>query len=448
MACCTLILGVLCFVQFYLIRNTYNLTRDKYYQDVREAIGSVTAPPLSDSIYNRSLVALRQTLQRYRHGSLQRQDLYRVFARANDSLNHASNKVLRERMAAHPLLQGVFYKYQFDEIILYTGNRADTVLTDTDAPFVFMGESFNRANMIQIGYGAQIASLYRGIATDSSSTFRVMHHQFIDISQWKRVVWVRMAGILVLATGLIVAVIVLFYSVFRTMLRQKKIADIKTDFANNVTHELKTPLSSLGIIIKSLSLPEARQNTTLFEELLQALARQHAKLQHTTDSVLESSMLPQVPVRPGAVSLPALIHQLVIDFNSTSHTIQVLADKTERLVRTDRDKLQTILYNLLDNAVKYSDAGSEIRLHAYAAGKDYVIEIHDQGKGIPSQEQPRIFGQFYRVPEGNRHTAKGLGLGLYLSTIAATQLGGSITVQSIVGKGSTFTLKFPLHEEV
>jgi two-component system phosphate regulon sensor histidine kinase PhoR len=134
------------------------------------------------------------------------------------------------------------------------------------------------------------------------------------------------------------------------------------------------------------------------------------------------------------------------DLKLAAHTLEVLIDPMSRRLEAHLPSLEKALNNLIDNAVKYSAEGTVISLKAYADGDNYFISVSDQGPGIASRYQNHIFEKFCRIPEQNRHTVKGLGLGLYISRAAIEQSGGSLNLTSSQGQGCTFTIKFPLHE--
>lgn len=253
-----------------------------------------------------------------------------------------------------------------------------------------------------------------------------------------------MAGIYFLAILLILAVIVLFYLVFRAMIRQKKLAGIKTDFANNITHELKTPLTSVGLVLKSLDRPEVQGDKQKTAELLATLKRQHEKIQQTVDFVLESAMEAHPEIHKQATDIAAYLQNYVDDLRIADHLLEPNVIPATQPVITNTQLLDKILNNLVENAVKYSPVGSVIILKGYPSGLHYFIEVADQGPGIASDHQVNLFDKFFRVPEDNKHTVKGLGLGLYLSRKAAIAMGANLNLKSTSGAGCVFTLELPL----
>lgn len=354
---------------------------------------------------------------------------------------------MQQQIASQPNLKNIRFKSQYDEIKITYGNHLEKILTDSDPPFVFTGPSFNTANTLLISNGSNTLSDEVKIPGNGQNVqlikLDINRSQYIDISSWKQEVWKRMAWVFILAVLLILAVIILYFIAFNTMIRQKKLADIKTDFANNITHELKTPLSSVNLILKSLEREEVRVNKSRTDELIYFLRRQFNKIQGIVDSVLESAMVTQLEIRKENIDITEYLNEYVKDVWIEAHHFVSHINAAGLVINTNTEVVDKILCNLIENAAKYSPAGSQITMTGFTRGKYYLIEIADQGPGIADEDQPFIFEKFFRVTEHNRHNVKGLGLGLYLSKQAAASLGANLSLKSKIGQGSVFTLELP-----
>ncbi len=446
LAGCLLIVVILSGIQFYLVRNTYELTKRQYYAEVREAIDSLSQP-FTDSANSRAMRLLKDQLPFYDNTG-KNEFLHKVVSaiRVEKKQDDSSFHTL---IRSNALLSGVGFNMNYRQIILVKNGISDTLLKTTDAPLVILGDDKAVREELSIGAGVQVTGLsdLKDVRAGSSlDRLEVKYTKLADISGWKQQVWKRMTGVFLLAIGLIAALIFLFYQVFRTLLKQKRIADITTDFANNMTHELKTPLSSIAIIIKSLKKETIRHQPEMIDELVNSLDRQHHKLQELTDQVLETALAEEGSSKPEPVGMPEFLQQTLLDFKNDTHRVESSIDKTPRLLKTDPRLLNSILENLLDNAAKYSEPGTTILLKSYTDARNYIIEISDQGRGITAEEQTRIFEKFYRVPEKDLHSVKGMGLGLYLCRARTGILGGTLSVRSRLGEGSTFIVKIPLRE--
>ncbi|SDE94359.1 His Kinase A (phospho-acceptor) domain-containing protein [Mucilaginibacter pineti] len=449
---CVLIVSMLSLIQFYLVKNTYQLTREQYYAAVKSEMNRIIHTPLVAASEEKTAAHLKQTIFLYTIGQINRKDFLKEATIQNDSVTRAANQYFDSIAANNPLLKGTHYQSRYDEIVLNRNGKEDTLLKHGTKHYVYIGQSGFTADNLLLNNNASQSIERTHTKEAGKSNFDINYtinlegSRYLDVSVWKQVVLRRMFGMFLLAAGLLIAVILLFYQVFRTMLKQKKIAEIQTDFANNITHELKTPLSSVSVILKTLERREIRQNPALLNELLQSLQRQQTKINDTVDSVLESMMQTDPVVEKTNVNITDYLLRYTNDLLLASHSLTIDIQPDGQMIKTHLSTLEKALNNLVDNAVKYSPEGSPIIIEAGASQYDYLINITDQGCGIELEEQSRIFDKFYRIPEQNRHTVKGLGLGLYISNQAINQLGGSLTLKSRPGEGSTFTIRLPIYE--
>ncbi|SMC78511.1 sensor histidine kinase [Moheibacter sediminis] len=441
---CFLILGGLISIQYYLIRNTYQLTSETYVNDVKKEIAPVVEAPELDSLEDHFMERVKKLCLQQSQDSISMAEFKRSIYYTADSIRRLSDNFLQSQVSDYPILNEIKLRIQLTQIIFDSNGVYDTLLKIKDKPIVFIGKSFeNKAFNINIGTSHSSVDLENDSIKNGIKYF-YKHTQTadIDISNFQQKVWGKMMWMLIAAVGLILAVIFLFFWMYRSLIKQKKIAEIKTDFANNITHELKTPMASLALIIKSLKNEEINQDAEKRMELIQALERQNKRIQNITDRVLESSMNYQNELKKE--NIVQFLKETSSDFNSETHSFKTDINPEEFYAKTDLSQLERVIQNVLENAQKYSPKNSEILLKSYENNSEYIIEIHDQGKGIPANEQTKIFDKFHRVSEGNQHNIKGLGLGLYLSKQIMKSLGGTISVKSKLGEGSTFILKIPV----
>ena len=259
----------------------------------------------------------------------------------------------------------------------------------------------------------------------------------------------QMAGIL--TTSLIILLILGFSYLIRTILRQKTLEEMKSDFTNNITHELKTPIAVAYAATDALLNFHQADNPTKRERYLRICQEQLQHLSGLVEQILSMSMerrktfrLHLEEVRLKEI-LPPLIeqHKLKAD-KPVRISLQITPE--ELTVTADRTHLTNMLSNLLDNAVKYSLEHADIAVSCRLCqeNEETYIEIcvSDCGIGIARECLPHIFDKFYRVPTGNRHEVKGYGLGLFYVKTMIEKHGGTIHVTSEPGKGSRFTLQF------
>jgi two-component system, OmpR family, phosphate regulon sensor histidine kinase PhoR len=447
---CIIIVGLFSYIQFYLVLNTYQLTKDKYYAEVKKETSKIADLPVINALEDKAFENLKHSVILYSNNQLNKTSFLKTLKTLNDSVREEANVYLKKAFAKKAVLNGIRYKLQYDQIIVEANGNANVLMPLTDSPLIIIGSSFHTNNTILLNQASTVSLINVQISNEgdktTSKTLRlsVRQSQYIDVSDWRTIVFERMAGIFILATILIVAVILLFYFVFSAMIKQKKIAQVKTDFANNITHELKTPLSSVNVILKSLEKKEIQQNQVAFNELLNTLTRQHIKINSIVDSVLESALSSDLNPEKSKIEISAYLKQYLGDLKLENHQLSSAIEDRKTYIFTNAASLEKALNNLVENAVKYSDVGTTITFKSYGTAHEYVIEVSDQGPGIPLQYQNNIFEKFFRIGGNNLHEVKGLGLGLYLSKQAIIQLGGTITLVSKPEQGCTFSIKLPL----
>lgn len=441
---CTIILLGLFSIQYYLVRNTYELISQTYITNIKKEISPVIDSPEMDSIESQVVDELKILCLNRVKDSITVKEFHSKINKIAERGREKSQSYLKSQFKDYPLLKEIKIRIQVEQILFETNNIYDTLLKSTDKPIIILGETSN-GKAFQISSGITQSSIEREKdSINAEINYFYKHHQStcIDISNFQSKIWEKMKWILIAAVILILFVIFLFFWMYRSLIKQKKIAELKTDFANNISHELKTPVSSLSLAIKSLKIEEINQNPQKLKELIAALERQSNRIQSLTEKVLESS--DEYKIQLQKMDIILFLKGIISDFKSDRHTLKSELEPTNLFLNTDYYLLERVLQNLLENAQKYSPNASEIKLKSHIYNSEFIVEISDNGMGISPKEQGKIFDKFYRIPEGNRHNIKGLGLGLFLSKNIMESLGGSITVNSKLGKGSTFILKIPI----
>jgi signal transduction histidine kinase len=266
-----------------------------------------------------------------------------------------------------------------------------------------------------------------------------------SINDWQRNILGQMTGLLFFSVILLGFVMLLFYFSIKNLIKQKKIADMQTDFINNITHEFNTPLATLSVAVSTIKgQPELRSNS-IINNAVQGIERQHIRLKKLIDQVMtHTADVRQLVLKKGNISITHFLLQIIADFRATNSGTELIErlQKEDVIIPVDSFYLTTAISNILENAIKYG--GTKLIITAAVEGSFYQIAIFDNGIGIAQIEQEKIFEKFYRVEKGDIHTVKGLGLGLFYSQQLIAAHGGRIKVQSIPDKGSTFTIILPL----
>lgn len=233
----------------------------------------------------------------------------------------------------------------------------------------------------------------------------------------------------------------------RVIWRQKQLDDIKNDFINNMTHELKTPISILKTTHEALLHFGEVSDMEKTIRYLQANTEELIQLENNVERILQIASYEAGNRKPTHenIELEKLIRAVIQRFAvNPAYEIVLKYDLPERIVTSDKYAIETILINLLDNAIKYSgEVNNMIVVIVSTLENGWQLSVTDNGEGIHAKQLPFIFDKFFRVPTGNLHNVKGFGLGLSYVREVVSSLEGSIQVQSKSGIGTTFTIQFP-----
>jgi two-component system, OmpR family, phosphate regulon sensor histidine kinase PhoR len=266
---------------------------------------------------------------------------------------------------------------------------------------------------------------------------------YFDVENWKTPLMGKLFGLILFSCALVLGVIALFYTAIRNIIKQKRIADLKTDFVNNITHEFNTPLATLNIAIATLTRlkqdpdPQASQ-------ALSTIERQGRRLQSLVKQAVEFSKPgAEIGIKKTQVNSREFIENLIADFSHGHEAVEINLEQNQDVIfYTDTAMLTTAIQAILDNAAKYG--GTELHIRTRADETYFSISLTDNGKGMPQAKLKMIFEKFYRIRSGNTHDTKGLGLGLYYARQIIEAHQGRIEVKSSPGEGATFHVLIPL----
>jgi two-component system phosphate regulon sensor histidine kinase PhoR len=244
-----------------------------------------------------------------------------------------------------------------------------------------------------------------------------------------------------------------FLLLYRNLLKQKRLAELKSNFISNITHELKTPIATVNVAIEALRNFGGIQDPEKTREYLDISASELQRLSLLVDKILKLSMFEnrEIKLSKEEFDLKELIQEVIstLKFRFERHNASMNFTTEGETFIIDGDKLHltSVIYNLLDNALKYSKENPVIHIYLSARRENILeLKIADNGIGIAREYQSKIFDKFFRVPTNNRHDVKGYGLGLsYVSEIIKRHM-GFIRVESELGKGSTFIAIIPVRE--
>lgn len=247
--------------------------------------------------------------------------------------------------------------------------------------------------------------------------------------------------------------LIVFVFTIITAFRQKKLTEMKNDFINNMTHEFKTPISSISLAAQMLEDQSVRKSPAMLQRISTVITSETRRLRFQVEKVLQMSMFEgrKATIKLTDVDANSVIFNIVNTFKLTVEkyggSIEANLDAMDAIIEVDEMHFTNVIFNLLDNAVKYRREDVPLKLTVTSRDLDnehLEVTVADNGIGISREDQKRIFDKFFRVNTGNRHDVKGFGLGLAYVHKMVTELGGTIAVESHLNQGTKFIIILPL----
>jgi two-component system phosphate regulon sensor histidine kinase PhoR len=339
-----------------------------------------------------------------------------------DTLKHIIQSALENK--------GIFIPFEFS--LKKTSNTAKTEIVSQSSKF----------DSTKTSYRSDLSA---------NKVFKTHNFLFLQFPQSGNVVFKQMKNILILSLVFAMMIIVVFYITLKTILKQKRLSDIKNDFINNMTHELKTPIATISLAVDALNNPLIKNNEQKFDQYTAILKEENQKLNAHVEHVLQVALLDkgELQLHKTTLNLNAVIRAAI-----HSHNLQVNEKKasvifdppTDIMMTADEFHLLNVFNNLLDNALKYSKDKCIVQISVNHTDTEVTVKIKDNGIGIEPELHKRIFEKFYRVQGGNLHDVKGFGLGLSYVKSIIEKHHGTIELYSELNKGSEFIIKLPVYE--
>ena len=405
------VLGII-FIQMSWIKNAIDLRKQQQDQDIAHGINQI-----KESFYDRFAV---------KNGLTFNDENSRMYYMKDFSANLLTEEEIRQIVEQSLHKANVHNKY--DYVIL------DIFRNPIRSSKGFKNEYIPNAVNIQI-------------TTENSPFKENLLLYFFEVINYvlHQLGWVIAASIL-----FTVVIISAFWLTVRTMFTQKKLSEIKSDFINNMTHELKTPLATISLAIDALTNEKVIHDTTKIKYYSGMIKEENRRMNKQVEKILQAARIERQEI---SLNLQELDVHEIIRKVAENLELQIL-EKHGRLalslsaqnhkVKADDVHFSNIIFNLLDNAIKYSTEAPKIEVETLMQGNSIFIKVKDNGIGMNKETQSRIFEKFYRAHTGNIHNVKGFGLGLSYVKAMVEAHNGKIKVESAVGKGSIFTVSMPL----
>lgn len=271
---------------------------------------------------------------------------------------------------------------------------------------------------------------------------------FLNIRPEKKSVLMKIGAQIIFALFTFCITLSAFIFSYQTIKKQRRLTLLKNDLISNISHELKTPIATVKVALEALDRFKASEDSEKRKEYLEISKNEVDRLALLVENVLKTSARDDEQIlQLEKISLKELIDEILrtmkVQFEKTGASIQFESQVTQSFIMADRLHMTSILYNLLDNALKYSVGKPDIKLELSQTSDHIILSVVDHGKGIPKIYLSKIFEKFFRVPTGDVHNIKGYGLGLSYVSDVVRRHKGTIKVQSTLGKGSEFIINFP-----
>ena len=342
--------------------------------------------------------------------------------------------------------QGFFTRDELKKII-----EGVLIENNIKQPFEFCIEDiFKNTVFSSDGFKMQDISSANTISLTGDQSSVHQETLFLIIPEDRGVVIKQMWSI-ILASILFTSIIILAFAVtVRTLFNQKKLSEIKSDFINNMTHELKTPLATISLAIDALTNEKVIHDADKIKIYSSMIKEENKRMNKQVEKILQAARLEKEEIKLSLQKLDAhkvinkVADNLALQIQEKSGVLDLKLNATNSFIEADEVHFSNIIFNLLDNAMKYSDKPPYILVETFKHGNGMLsIKVKDNGIGMDKETQSRIFEKFYRAHTGNLHNVKGFGLGLSYVKAIVDAHNGRIKVESAPGKGSTFTITLP-----
>ncbi|HEY2726597.1 MAG TPA: HAMP domain-containing sensor histidine kinase, partial [Parafilimonas sp.] len=274
---------------------------------------------------------------------------------------------------------------------------------------------------------------------------------FIIIPDFKTQVWQSLTWMIVFSALFTLIIIAAFYITVRTLLNQKKMSEIKSDFINNMTHEFKTPLATISLAVDALKNEKVIGDRTKWQYFNNIIKDENKRMNKHVETILQAALMEKQEFRLNITPihihelLPRIAENFQLQLQEKTGRAEFLLNAADDVIKVDEVHFTNIISNLIDNAIKYSKENLVIKLITHRTAKYFIIQVQDNGIGMSKETVKRVVEKFYRAHTGNIHNVKGFGLGMsYVKSVVDAHK-GKIKVESTLGKGSTFTIEIPLN---
>lgn len=337
--------------------------------------------------------------------------------------------------------QGIDLKYEYG---VYSNDQKSYIIVNGNY-VVSVGDTTKSSNVAALN--PLLKAEYR--VSLFANEFTEPGHLNLYFPNKTRFLWSSVFPILLSSTLFTALILFCFSYTVYIIFRQKKVSEMKTDFINNMTHEFKTPIATISLASDSVLSPNVISDENKIKRFMGIIKQENLRMLSQVEKVLQMGQIERndLNLKTGEIDLHTLIADAVVNaglkIQAKGGSILTDLKAGNPVVLADHTHIGSVINNLLDNAEKYTPDDPVITVSTRDDKSGVYVSVKDNGIGISKDAQKHIFEKFYRVPTGNVHNVKGFGLGLSYVKAMVEAHGGSISVKSDVGKGSTFTVFLP-----
>jgi two-component system, OmpR family, phosphate regulon sensor histidine kinase PhoR len=409
------VIGIL-FIQMSWITNTIKLKHEEFQQEIQNALSQSKNTILDRFYTNSNVIYTPNEISKLQYLEVH----FTVQQLSDDEVYDAITRALQQNNIKEP------FEYSVTNIYKFPIKGSSRFRQDINTPSIQLSPDNNSLNQ---------ETLYLSVNEDKNVILREMW--------WMIVASIVFTFIIILAFAVTV----------RTLFNQKKISEIKSDFINNMTHELKTPLATISLAIDALTNEKVIHDADKIKIYSSMIKEENKRMNKQVEKILQAARLEKEEIKLNLQHIDAhqvinkIADNLALQVQEKNGTLILNLNATSHTIEADEVHFSNIIFNLLDNAMKYASGAPRIEVETITAGGLLQIKIKDNGIGMDKETQSRIFEKFYRAHTGNIHNVKGFGLGLSYVKAIVDAHEGKIKVESIPGKGSIFTISIPIESK-
>lgn len=449
-------------IQFYWVRNTVSIEKAEFERAVNDAISTV--------IYKLEKLETYDQMER----TTRAQNQVTEFLSSIDSINQAYldegvsvknignlEKFIRKSYVAKEILDGFFsdtLRKSIEKRI--SSNRLDSLIRyELKKKGIQTFYEYGVYSSIKNKFVLERSNRYRNEMLKSGYVYVLFPNEIASPPDYliiyfpyeNRFLFRQMSGVLLISLFLIAITIVTFTWTISVIIRQKKLSEMKNDFINNMTHEFKTPISTISLACEALSDEDINRSADLQGDYIKMIREENQRLGLIAEKILQTAILDKgllkLKKEPADIQkiIEDVVSNLAIQVQIKDGTLATRFNAKRHICNVDVMHMTNVIYNMLDNANKYSPIKPDIKITTDNYNEGLRITIEDQGIGISKENLKKIFDSLYRVHTGNLHDVKGFGLGLSYVKAIVQKHGGKITVESELKKGSVFRIYLPFN---